>query len=67
MTASAAISPALASINICDRTVYGDEGSIAVIWEKEMMQQTKSLREDAHRLSPRNKARAPVRKRSPRG
>ena len=46
----------------------GVPDNIAVIWEKEMMQQTKLLREDAHRLSPQKKARrASVRKRSPHG
>jgi serine/threonine-protein kinase HipA len=45
----------------------GVPDNIAVIWEKEMMQQTKLLREDAYRLVAPKNARAAVRKRSPHG
>ena len=43
----------------------GVPAKIAGIWEKEMMKQTKLLRDDAHRLATANKARPPGRKRSP--
>jgi serine/threonine-protein kinase HipA len=49
-----------------DAAAYaGVPTEIAGIWEKEMMQQTKLLREDAHRLVAPKKARPAGRKRSP--